>query len=177
MKLSELYKSYQDNDGGGDKGTAHSYIDIYQKELDRTENICLLEIGVYEGHSVAMWQQYFQDSEIIGVDIDLSRIKYKLERAIKADATKPIPSLLDKQFDYIIDDGSHYLHEQIEAFDALWPQVKIGGKYFIEDIIGDEELRVIQARLEGQSIPHRIYDCRKVKGRSDDILIVADKVK
>lgn len=177
MNLSQIYKNYQAADSGGDKGTAHSYIPIYEKELDKRQNVCLLEIGIYQGHSIAMWQEYFEDSEIIGVDIDLKQVKFKLENAIRGDATKTIPKLIGKRFDYIIDDGSHFLHDQLEALDKLWPQLKIGGKYFIEDIMGDEELSAIEARLIEQSIPHRIYDCRKIKGRYDDLMIVADKVK
>lgn len=177
MKLRELYKDFQAPDGGGDKGTAHSYIEIYETELDKTNDISLLEIGIYQGHSIAMWQKYFVNSEIIGIDIDLSQIKYNLQRVIRADATKPIPALTGRQFDYIIDDGSHRLEEQIKSLEALWPQLKIGGKYFIEDILGNKELAQIEAKLKEKLIPYRVYDCRKLKNRIDDILIVADKVK
>jgi hypothetical protein len=175
VKLAEVYAKYSAPDSGGDKGTAHSYIDIYEAEMTKRNAIALLEIGIYEGHSIAMWQEYFQDSEIIGIDIDLSRVKFDLEYIIEADATSLIPWIADKKFDYIIDDGSHEVQHQVLSFDAWWPTVKAEGKYFIEDIKGDPELNLLQTHLSNRGIRYKTYDNRRLKGRSDDILIVATK--
>lgn len=173
MKLSEVYAKFSAPDAGGDKGTAHSYIEIYESEITKRKDISLLEIGIWEGHSIAMWQEYFQDSEIIGVDIDLSRVKFDLHYAIKGDATRLLPGLADKLFDYVIDDGSHLLSHQIASFKTYWPSVKLGGKYFIEDIAGDFELGELTKMMAG--LQFRIYDNRTIKKRSDDILLVVQK--
>ena len=173
MSLSEIYKKYSAPDAGGDKGTAHSYIDIYEAEMTKGDAIALLEIGIYEGHSIAMWQEYFVDSEIIGIDIDLSRIKFDLDHSIRADATQPLPRLANMLFDYIIDDGSHRLEHQIASFDVFWPNIKPGGKYFIEDVMGSRELALLQAHLDNLGITYKIYDNRHLKGRFDDIMVVA----
>lgn len=173
MKLSEVYAKFSTPDAGGDKGTAHSYIEIYEAEMTKSKEITLLEIGVWEGHSIAMWQEYFQDSEIIGVDIDLSKVKFDLDYAIKGDATRLLPGLADKIFDYVIDDGSHELADQIASFKTYWPSVKLGGKYFIEDIKGDKELQALSLIMQG--LDFKIYDNRGIKNRSDDILLVARK--
>lgn len=173
MKLAEIYKRYSSPDAGGDKGTAHSYIEIYEAELSKTTGITLLEIGVWEGHSVAMWQEYFTDSEVIGVDIDTSRIKFDLKRVIPGDATRLLPGLADLIFDYVIDDGSHEVKDQIASFKTYWPSVKLGGKYFIEDIKGDSELASLLDLVKG--LKYRLYDHRGKKGRSDDILLVIEK--
>lgn len=175
MRLAEVYAKYSAPDAGGDKGTAHTYIDIYEAEMTKSNAIALLEIGIWEGHSIAMWQEYFKDSEIIGVDIDLSHIKFDLQHAIKGDATTLIPELAKKKFDYIIDDGSHEVQHQVLSFDAWWPTLKPGGKYFIEDIKGDSELNLLQTHLSNRGIKYKTYDNRYLKGRKDDILIVATK--
>lgn len=38
------------------------------------------------------------------------------------------------QFDIIVDDGGHYQHHIMNSFVELWPQLKMGGLYFIEDL-------------------------------------------
>ena len=37
-------------------------------------------------------------------------------------------------FDAIIDDGGHQNHQLLTSFDALWPHVRPGGLYFLEDL-------------------------------------------
>lgn len=175
LKLAEIYKNFQAPDGGGDKGTAHSYIEIYEAEMTKTKGIALLEIGVWEGHSIAMWEQYFEDSEVIGIDISLDKVRFDLRSCIKADATKPIKHLIADAFDYIIDDGSHKLQDQIASFEWLWDYVKPGGKYFIEDIVNDQALSDLKAYMASKQVEIKIYDNRSVKGRRDDILLVATK--
>lgn len=170
--LLEVYKKYSAPDAGGDKGTAHTYIEIYELEMSKNSGITLLEIGVYEGHSIAMWDEYFEESTIVGVDIDLSNRKFNRGTFIKADATKPEPEFdWFGRYDYIIDDGSHKVEDQLASFDIFWPKLKSNGKYFIEDIRGDLELDIIKGHLELQNLSYKVYDHRHIKGRSDDILV------
>jgi hypothetical protein len=121
-----------------------------------------------------MWQEYFVDSEIIGIDIDPTKLLYAVPLII-GDATKHIKQLNDREFDYIIDDGSHRLDDQIASFVLLWNKVKSGGKYFIEDIAGESQKNALHHMLSIAGIEHSVYDNRRVKGRSDDIIIVATK--
>lgn len=177
--LQNVYENYSAPDGGGDKGTAHTYIDIYQKEMTKTSNISLLEIGVWEGHSIAMWQEYFQDSEILGIDINLDKLKFDVP-AIICDATNATSieeSLSGMQFDYIIDDGSHEVQHQLTSQLLLQKYLKTGGKYFIEDIVSDSALKQIEQSLEKQGLTYKVYDHRHIKQRSDDILVVIHKVE
>jgi|LauGreDrversion4_2_1035121.scaffolds.fasta_scaffold00402_2 predicted O-methyltransferase YrrM len=176
--LNNIYQKYKMNDCGGDKGTLHSYIPIYEKYLeDNRENICLLEIGVYEGHSLKMWQEYFKNSKIIGIDIDLNRFKFSNENleVYECDATDPqkLMSLFkDIQFDYIIDDGSHSLEHQIKSFEILFPLLKQGGFYFIEDIFNIETSWQAFKNLHENA---KIIDLRRQKNRFDDVLVVIQK--
>jgi hypothetical protein len=176
ISLSEIYPKYSAPDGGGDKGTAHTYIEIYEKEMSKTTDISLLEIGVWEGHSLAMWQEYFRDSYILGLDIDLGKVREDLFdiNAITADATKPLEMKLGI-FDYIIDDGSHNVHDQIASLSLLWDNLASKGKYFIEDIRNSEALAQIKNFLNNREATYRVYDNRHIKNRSDDILLVIDK--
>jgi len=137
--LQEIYQNYQGPGGDGDKGTAHSYIDLYSEwfESFRSKKINILEVGVAEGKSVKMWKEYFPEGYIYGVDI-FDKKHYEEEKIIiyHSDATKKeFLSLIEElTFDIIIDDGSHHLEDQINTGKLLLPLLKDGGIYVIEDI-------------------------------------------
>jgi SAM-dependent methyltransferase len=175
--LIDLFPNYATVTGGGDKGSLHSYIEVYQKQMRRRKNIDLLEIGVWEGHSLAMWQEYFSGSRIVGIDIDLSRCRFPVD-ARRCDATNPGElqiALGDATFDYIVDDGSHRVADQIASFHHLWDRVKPGGKYFIEDVQSDQALALLADTMSGLGVNAQTFDLRNQKGRYDDILIVINK--
>jgi hypothetical protein len=174
-ELEQLFERYSSGSGGGDKGSLHSYIEVYEREMTKRRNIDLLEIGVWEGHSLAMWQEYFKASRIIGLDIDLSRNLFQVD-ARRCDATNPEElnlTLQDATFDYIIDDGSHQPGHQVRSFELLWDRVKPGGKYFIEDIDNDDALLRIGETIARMGVEFTVYDLRDKKGRWDDIMVVA----
>ena len=73
--LHNVYDNYKTvcDCGTGDKGTIHSYIDIYEDLFKsyRDQPINLLEIGIAGGSSLQMWKSYFhKDSNIYGIDLD-----------------------------------------------------------------------------------------------------------
>ena len=48
------------------------FFDIYDSHLSyrQDDEMKILEIGVFNGGSLYMWKNYFQNSSIIGLDID-----------------------------------------------------------------------------------------------------------
>jgi hypothetical protein len=121
---------------GTDKATWHKYCDFYESVLPKEIN-SLLEIGVKDGASLKMWRDYYHPyATVIGMDI-LPVKKIDGVITVKYDATKNGPlikfySLI--KFDIIIDDGSHICSDQRKSFELLWPLVKPGGFYIIEDV-------------------------------------------
>ena len=179
--LQEAYEPYQMNDAGGDKGTAHSYIDIYADLISAAENKSLLEIGVWAGHSLKMWADYLPKSRIVGLDIDLSRLVFEVDgfEVLLCDATKQsqVKEYVQGKFDYIIDDGSHIANDQITGFYNLWEYLLIGGKYFIEDVVNMDVAESLAKQMFAfTGMPVVVHDLTKVKGRSDDILIQVTKI-
>jgi hypothetical protein len=125
----------------------HNYTPHYMTHLRKYKykKINLLEIGIggYEdankgGNSLRMWKYYFPFGRIFGIDIfDKSSLQ---ERRIKTFTG----SQIDKYFlnetlnkigtvDVIIDDGSHINKHVIETFKLLFPVLKDGGIYVVED--------------------------------------------
>lgn len=140
--LSMLARIY-----GTDKIGEHHYTEHYQNHLKKFKykNVNLLEIGVggYEnpnwgGESLRMWKRYFCFGKIFGLDIyDKSSLEENRIKIFKGDQTDN--SILDSiisevgEFDIIIDDGSHINQHVIKSFQILFPYLKIGGIYIVED--------------------------------------------
>lgn len=171
--LYKIYEKYSAPEGWGDKGTLHSYIDLYATQMTKRSNVSVLEIGVEYGHSIAMWQEYFTNSRIYGIDIKSGDIKFELDNFVMGDATDPEvikKNFARNKFDYVIDDGSHRVSDQIAAFDLIFPKMKKNGKYFIEDVNGDAAIKKISQHLEGHDF--EVFDLRAIKNRYDDIVIM-----
>lgn len=118
------------------------YLDIYPRLVGhlRGQDISFLEIGVYKGGSIAMWQGYFgKGSKLTFLDIDpacqmLALPGTVVEIGDQADAVF-LNQMADRRgpFDVIVDDGGHQMYQQIASFNALWPRLNDGGLYIVED--------------------------------------------
>jgi hypothetical protein len=138
-KLAKVYNT--------DKFRGHYYAPHYQTHFQRFKNkkIKLLEIGVggYDdptkgGNSLRMWKKYFPKGQIYAIDIyDKSFLEEKRIKIFQG-------SQVDKEFmgsvvaqtgplDLIIDDGSHINEHVITSFELLFPILKDGGVYVVED--------------------------------------------
>jgi hypothetical protein len=138
---------------GTDKSSSHhGYTRLYERHFAarRTSVRRLLEIGVggtdswsgYEttegGQSLRMWSDYFPNAEVIGIDIHAKAISGPRIRFEQGDQSDPafLRALIEKyrQFDIVIDDGSHIGRHITASFAALWSAVIPGGMYVIEDL-------------------------------------------
>ena len=172
-QLRKIYKKFSAPEGSGDKGTAHSYIEIYYHfrfNKIRFNKLNILEIGVSTGLSLEMWCEYFPYSNIIGVEKDNINYKPSNDRIklIIGDGTdsKTFQNIGD--LDIVIDDGSHIFTDQIFSYAILYDRLKKGGIYIIEDVKKIDEVASFFNRLNFRS---KIFDFRKLKGRHDDVII------
>lgn len=121
----------------------HGYTSIYAEMFWplRDEPITLLEIGVWEGASLAMWREYFRHGLIVGVDIDTGRTREDyiegthIRQGDATDASFINAAIAEfGAFDVVIDDGSHLAPLARQSFALLWPHVAPGGYYIVEDL-------------------------------------------
>jgi ubiquinone/menaquinone biosynthesis C-methylase UbiE len=126
-----------------DKGSKfHNYTKIYEKYFEsiRDSEVNLLEIGVSRGGSLDLWERYFQNGKFVGVDINKDCLKYKNNRSEVRIGNQFDKTFLTSvcselgPFDIIIDDGYHSSDSIIIGFETMWPYLKSGGFYVIEDI-------------------------------------------
>lgn len=129
-----------------DKGSAgahgHGYTRWYAPLFAplKMEPISILELGVSGGASLKLWEAYFPNANIIGLDINEKMLSMSRPRVEVMMVNTGVPLRLQqfvdtpRQFDVIIDDGSHVLEDVVLALKYLWPTVKRGGLYIIEDL-------------------------------------------
>jgi|SRR6266850_1288043 len=162
--------------------TGHCYTPFYEDLLRGREIKNILEIGICTGASLRMWEEYFPEAKIWGIDIDpnvlfdTDRIKtFQCDAGDEDDLMKFEESVgldwADFDLDLIIDDGSHLVKDQIIAARWMIPTLSEKGLYVIEDVQqGTEE--EIASKIGCQH--HIVYPTSNVAPhRSDDCLIVA----
>lgn len=133
----------------------HNYLIHYWKHFrDIHMSVTrVLEIGVQTDRSIKMWEEFFPNAVIYGIDIDPDCINFtggrkKIFIGDQSDE-KLLQKVLDDAggyFDIIIDDGSHRVYHQLKSFDFLFPNLSSHGIYVIEDTgacVGDVELKTI----------------------------------
>ena len=153
-RLANKYKT----DKGSIYYNANAYAAIYQHYFEPIKNrpLRVLEMGLLrhdvqarnpggpydDTPSLLMWREYFPNARIQGFDIaDFSTAPAIPNcEIIRGDMGNPddLLSLVKhnegQEFDIIIDDGSHASHHQQIALGTLFPHLKDGGYYAIEDL-------------------------------------------
>jgi len=157
--IADRYSCDKGRQGPSSRWSANNYVDVYQAYLHRIRNdrISLLEIGLgvegpnwkadivhggnTGGASMKMWSDYLPNASITGIDInpapylDTDRVKtYVVDQGSRDSLHEFIAKHPDPWFDVIIDDGSHRADHQQLSLEALFPRLKPGGLYFIEDL-------------------------------------------
>ncbi|KQT77456.1 hypothetical protein ASG51_22505 [Methylobacterium sp. Leaf465] len=131
-----------------DKQGAHNYADNYDMHFTqyRNKRVKILEIGIggYDdpkagGESLRMWKEYFTNGLIVGLDY-YEKTHHQEDRIVTYKGSQDDHVLLKKinadlgPFDIIIDDGSHMNIHVLSSFNCLFPLLKNGGIYAVEDI-------------------------------------------
>ncbi len=133
---------------GTDKFSGHHYDVEYERHFAslRHRRITLLEIGIggytdpnCGGESLKVWRDYFADGRIVGVDRYLKSLMLGHRVTIMQCDQSNRHHLLGVNaaqgpFDIIIDDGSHVQSHVMTSFRTLFPLLKPGGIYVIEDM-------------------------------------------
>lgn len=131
------------NASGSAKFTWHDYGLVYSQYLSplKDKPIKLLEIGILNGDSVKLWENYFPKAELHFIDCSMARVTYFSKRSHyhladqgNPDDLKKVIEITGGEFDVIIDDGGHCMDQQITSFIELFPHIKSGGMYIVEDL-------------------------------------------
>lgn len=168
-------------EGLTDKNTVHSYLPFYELLFAGMQDVVksVVEIGVDGGGSLIMWEEFFYDANIMGIDImprppaieGHPRIFHQQCDAYSPDTRFDVHDKLD----IIIDDGSHFIEDQIKFLHKYASAVEEKGLLIIEDVQDMAHIRLFK-----EALPEGFYsfcsDMRANKGRYDDVIFVAKKL-
>jgi hypothetical protein len=133
---------------GSDKWGGHWYTPHYERHFapyaDRPVRVLEIGIGGYQasemgGASLRMWKHYFRRGLIHGLDIaDKSGHDETRVRTIQGDQSDVdfLVALNERHgpFDIVVDDGSHLSEHVIVSMTTLFPLLRHGGLYVVEDL-------------------------------------------
>lgn len=155
--LCDLAKQYGTDKGARVNG-GWDYTPIYHDVLEERHNrvTSVLEIGIcgfrdipnnVVGASLFMWRDYFPQAKIFGLDNDSRFVfndQFRIYTALcnayddrqLANALKTFQqnNMSARTYDFICDDAVHDPLPQIDLCLMLWPYLKPGGIYAIEDV-------------------------------------------
>ena len=130
-----------------DKASFHEYHKVYAHVMGDMEINNFLEIGLFlndlQHTDLTAWASLYPEANIYGGDVKTSQLfdrdNIKMHYADQSDS-ESLAALKEAflvEFDVILDDASHMYGPTINAFVNLFPAVKSGGVYMIEDCQSD----------------------------------------
>lgn len=122
----------------------HGYLQHFAARFGhlRHDPITLLEIGTWKGYGVRMFREFFDHpgAKIVGIDHKPEWMPEAGDGIIIEIGKQEDIAFQDDfgfrhgPFDVVIDDGGHMPLQHLASLQALWPHVKLGGWYVIEDL-------------------------------------------
>lgn len=137
-----LWQDFLLNDGKIIHKWAH-YFPVYERHFSwfRNKSLTFLEVGVFKGGSLAMWQRYFGPlAKIVGIDINpdcRSHEQPGLSIRIGDQSDSGFLASIVDEFgvpDIVLDDGSHRMDHIAATFAFLYPMMPKNGIYMVEDL-------------------------------------------
>lgn len=182
-----------------DKGITHNYLNFYEEVFAplKNDSLSILEIGVLFGNSLKLWNDYFINSKIYGID-DFSQMDgqdfYNHSPVIKEQVFNNLSeynrikildfdcenvgliyqNLKDMKFDIIIDDASHRLEQQKINYYNYQNYLKQTGIYICEDVQSTQESEELKNYFSsiGQNKKIDILEFNILSKYDDRIIIV-----
>lgn len=130
------------------RGMVESYLAL----RDRIAAPVIVELGIYQGGSTALLHAVFQTERLIAIELtakpaealsayianrnlqSVVRPHYGVDQADRAKVTAIMAEELGgRPIDLVIDDASHQYGPTLASFEMLFPLVRPGGLYVIED--------------------------------------------
>lgn len=154
--MSQIAKKYPT-----DKDFTHNYYEAaYEAELspirEDVKLVCEIgiggfwnEVGWVHGNSLKVWKDYFPNADILGLDIKqyeisgLDRIRTDWLDQSKKELVVEYAERL-KDYDLIVDDGSHNVYDQQITLAYFFKCLKPGGIYIIEDLHSSIEVNDLE---------------------------------
>lgn len=137
---------------GTDKESCHHYGAAYERIIGPMRVLAesVMEVGVADGSSLLAWAEVFPNARAVGLDIhaasrlgcgqfSMDRIEFHLGDATKREDCERAAA--GRTFDFVCEDASHTAGASLLTLLYLWPRVRPGGMYVIEEFYNIGALR------------------------------------
>ena len=146
----------------------HGLVLDYAEILSGFRGANVIEVGIANGGSAALMSLLAAPRKLVAIDLTETRVEaldefiadralegrvkafYGIDQADRSRLDYLIESEFDDAVDLVIDDASHRLEETRATFESLFPRLRPGGLYVIEDWNHDH--------LVGRSIAEALND-------------------
>lgn len=147
--IKDIFRSYAEFDANGrhtngtDKESNHAYGDAYEAIFKRWfvtgrySIELMMEVGVAGGASMLAWREVFPNALVVGMDIHAcekghgERLEFHLgDQRLQADCER---AANNRRFDVIVEDAYHSIDHTLLTLFWLWPFVRPGGLYIVEE--------------------------------------------
>lgn len=139
---------------GGDRMEFHGYSNKYAEYLLpvlKKRNVVIAEIGILKGTGLAIWCDLFENSRVIGMDIDVTNIQGNMRNLKKLgafkkndpeiyefdqlkDNNKYLKKILNNdKISVCVDDAMHTDKSILNTLDSVMPHMAKDFVYFVED--------------------------------------------
>ena len=183
-------------------------IDQYEKLWQARKDFdvqSILELGIYDGGGVLFWFECFQPKKMVGVDIiqgsdskllrrylasrgsgDRIKLYWETSQTDSERLKQITASEFSAPLDLVIDDASHVYQLTKTSFETLFPLLRPGGLYIIEDwswacwsglpadfypAAGPLPAGMVRAEVE---LPQLIFEIVQTTGKMEHFVIYTD---
>lgn len=131
--LTEIFSTYPDdhNHHRFDRWLQYArFYEINTEHLLTKQSVTMLEIGVQNGGSIAVWKRYFEDNNLTYVGLDIEPKCASLSNPAQKEhvyigSQSDVSTLhrlcqLHGPFDFVVDDGGHFTEGMMVSLETLW---------------------------------------------------------
>jgi SAM-dependent methyltransferase len=176
-----------------DRPIIQAYVDYWRgRPPTAAENV--FEIGLWDGGSIALWHEILKPRTHVGVDLEDRRSGYFERYLAAADRGKGIHTYWDVDqadkgrlaeivarhfsgpLDLVLDDGSHLYGPTRASMEVLFPLLRPGGLYVVEDWAWGhwgEEFR-LHASPEREGLTRLVGEIAGIVGSSQEFVASLD---
>jgi Methyltransferase domain len=135
------------------------YVEIYRALDEEFRGCRMVEVGVYKGGGTAFFTKLFEPAALIGIDLGRRRapilmqfleehdpgqtvsIHWGVDQSDAEAVTDIVEEVLaGEALDLVVDDASHLPGPTCSTFETLFPRLRPGGLYVIEDWSSPHEI-------------------------------------
>lgn len=125
--------------------------DIF-KSADAQAAKNIVEIGIFKGGSVALYALVYEPTKFVGIEYATKRIEaldtfiakrrlaesVRLHYGVDQSDRMRVQKIIEEEFcgeplDLVVDDGSHHYEKTKSSFETIFPYLRSGGVFVVED--------------------------------------------